>query len=60
MRIAKSDVFRISGAQRDVKRVVRFIDCPIRPSDASDATLLAMGIFLGAIVGLFSIRVDKS
>jgi putative transport protein len=58
-KIAKSDVLRISGAQRDVEQVAKFIGYPIRPSEASDVTLIGTGIFLGAIVGLLSIRVGK-
>jgi putative transport protein len=56
-RVSRGDVLRISGAQRDVERVARFIGYPIRPSNASDVTLIGMGIFFGALVGLLSIRV---
>lgn len=57
--IAKGDVLRISGSQRDVERVAKFIGYPIRPSNVSDVTLVGIGIFLGAIVGLLSIRVGQ-
>jgi putative transport protein len=56
-KIAKGDVMRISGSQRDVERVAKFIGYPIRPSNVSNITLVGIGIFLGAIVGLLSIRV---
>jgi putative transport protein len=56
-KIAKGDVLRISGSQRDVERVAKFIGYPIRPSNVSNVTLVGIGIFLGAIVGLLSIRV---
>jgi putative transport protein len=56
-KISRGDVLRISGSQRDAERVARFIGYPIRPSNASDVTLIGMGIFFGAIVGLLSIRV---
>jgi len=56
-KISSGDVLRISGSQRDVERVAHFIGYPIRPSDASDVTLIGIGIFFGAIVGLLSIRV---
>jgi putative transport protein len=58
-KIAKGDVLRISGSQRDVERVAKFIGYPIRPSNVSDVTLVGIGIFLGAIVGLLSIRVGQ-
>jgi putative transport protein len=58
-RISKGDVLRISGSQRDVERVARFIGYPIRPSNASNVILIGIGIFLGAIVGLLSIRVGN-
>ncbi len=56
-RIAKADVLRISGSQRDVERVAKFIGYPIRPSNASNVTLIGIGIFLGALIGLLSFRV---
>jgi len=58
-KIAKGDVLRISGSQRDVERVAKFIGYPIRQSNVSDVTLVGIGIFLGAIVGLLSIRVGQ-
>jgi putative transport protein len=58
-KIAKGDVLRISGSQRDVERVAKFIGYPIRPSNVSDVTLVGIGIFLGAMVGLLSIRVGQ-
>jgi putative transport protein len=58
-KIAKGDVLRISGSQRDVERVAKFIGYPIRPSNVSDVTLVGIGIFLGAIVGLLSIQVGQ-
>jgi putative transport protein len=54
--ISKGDVLRISGSKRDVDRAAAFMGYPIRPSDASDVTLIGLGIFLGAIVGSLSIR----
>ncbi|MBV8143006.1 MAG: aspartate-alanine antiporter [Verrucomicrobia bacterium] len=57
--ILKGDVLRVSGAQRDVERIANFIGFPIRPSNASDVTLIGIGIFLGAMVGLLSIRVGE-
>jgi putative transport protein len=56
-KISKGDVLRISGSQRDVERVAQFIGYPIRPSNASDVTLIGIGIFFGAFVGLLSVRV---
>jgi putative transport protein len=57
IKISRGDILRISGPQRDVERVAQFIGYPIRPSNASDVTLIGIGIFFGAIVGLLSIRV---
>jgi putative transport protein len=56
-KISKGDVLRISGSQRDVERAAQFIGYPIRPSNASDLSLIGIGIFCGAIIGLLSIRV---
>jgi putative transport protein len=58
-RIAKGDLVRISGSLRDVERVAKFIGYPIRPSNVSNVTLVGIGIFLGALVGLLSIRVGQ-
>jgi putative transport protein len=58
-KIAKGDILRISGAQRDVERVAQFIGYPIRPTNVSDVTLVGIGIFLGALVGLLSIRIGQ-
>jgi putative transport protein len=58
-KISRGDVLRVNGSQRDVERVVKFIGYPIRPSNASDVTLIGIGIFFGAIVGLLSIRVGE-
>jgi putative transport protein len=58
-KISKGDVLRVSGSQRDVERVAKSIGYPIRPSNVSDMTLIGIGIFFGAIVGLLSIRVGK-
>jgi putative transport protein len=55
--ISRGDVLRISGSQRDVERVAKFIGYPIRSTNASDITLIGIGIFFGAIFGLLSIRV---
>jgi putative transport protein len=56
-KISRGDVLRISGSQRDVERVAKFIGYPLRPSNASDVSLIGIGIFFGAMVGLASIRV---
>jgi putative transport protein len=58
-KIAKGDVLRISGALRDVERVTKFIGYPIRPTNVSDVTLVGIGIFLGALVGLLTIRLGQ-
>jgi putative transport protein len=58
-KISRGDVLRVSGGQRDVERVARLIGYPIRPSNVSDVTLIGVGIFFGAIVGLLSIRVGE-
>ena len=56
-KIAKGDVLRVSGSQRDVERVAKFIGYTLRPGNESDITLVGIGVFLGAIVGLFSVHV---
>ena len=58
-KISRGDVLRVSGSQRDVERVAKLIGFPIRTSNVSDMTLIGIGIFFGAIVGLLSIRVGK-
>jgi putative transport protein len=57
--ISRGDVLRVSGSQRSVERAAKLIGYPIRVSDASDVTLIGLGIFLGAILGLLSIRVGE-
>ena len=58
-KISKGDVLRISGSKRDVERAAAIMGYPIRPSDASNMTLIGLGIFLGAIVGSLSIRLGE-
>jgi putative transport protein len=58
-KISRGDVLRVSGSQRDVERAAELIGYPIRPSDASDVTLIGLGIFLGATIGLLSIRIGE-
>ena len=58
-KISRGDVLRVSGSQRSVERAAKLIGYPIRMSDASDVTLIGLGIFLGAILGLLSIRVGE-
>jgi putative transport protein len=57
MKIAKGDVLRVSGTQRDVERVAKFIGYTLRPGNESDITLIGIGVFLGATVGLLAIHV---
>ena len=56
-KIAKGDVLRVSGPQRDVERVTKFIGYTLRPGNESDITLVGIGVFLGATVGLFAVHV---
>jgi putative transport protein len=56
-KIAKGDVLRVSGSQRDVERVAKFIGYTLRPGNESDITLIGVGVFLGAAVGLLAIHV---
>ena len=56
-KIAKGDVLRVSGAQRDVERVAKFIGYTLRPGNESDITLIGIGVFLGATVGLLAVHV---
>jgi putative transport protein len=58
-KVLRGDVLRISGSKRDVERAAAIMGYPIRPSDASNMTLIGLGIFLGAIVGSLSIRVGE-
>ncbi|HYY31823.1 MAG TPA: aspartate-alanine antiporter [Chthoniobacterales bacterium] len=58
-KISNGDILRISGSKRDVERAAAIMGYPIRPSDASNVTLIGLGIFLGAIVGSLSIRVGE-
>ncbi|HEY0790004.1 MAG TPA: aspartate-alanine antiporter [Chthoniobacterales bacterium] len=56
-RIARGDVLKISGTQRDVERAVDFIGYAIRPTNVSDMALVGTAVFLGALVGSLGIRV---
>jgi putative transport protein len=56
-KIAKGDVLRVSGSQRDVERVAKFIGYTLRPGNESDITLIGIGVFLGATVGLLAVHV---
>jgi putative transport protein len=56
-KISKGDVLRVSGSQRDVERVAKFIGYTLRPGNESDITLIGIGVFLGATVGLLAVHV---
>jgi putative transport protein len=58
VKIAKSDVLRISGNRRDVERITKNIGYPIRSSQVSDLVLVGIGIFIGALFGLLGVTVN--
>jgi putative transport protein len=55
--VQRGDLLTLGGAQRDVERAARAIGYVERPSDETDVVFVGLGILLGGLVGLLSVRI---
>jgi putative transport protein len=55
--VNRGDVLRISGRERDVERAGRAIGYLDRPTPATDVVFVGLGIVVGGLVGLLSVKV---
>jgi len=56
-RLNRGDLLRIAGARQDVERAGAALGYIERPSSATDVVFVGLGIVLGGLVGLLSIKV---
>ncbi len=55
--ILRGDVLRIGGARRHVEAAVRLLGYADRPVEATDLMTVAAGIFVGGMIGAFSLQI---
>jgi putative transport protein len=55
--VQRGDLLRIVGATQHVDRVGRIFGYTERPSSETDVVFVGLGIFLGGLIGLLSVRV---
>lgn len=53
--IDRGDVMRLIGPVPEVERVAKMIGYPDRPTAATDMIFVGVGIFLGGLIGLYSV-----
>ena len=53
----RGDLLRVAGARDDVERVGKAIGYVERPSSATDIVFVGLGIFLGGLVGVLTLRI---
>jgi putative transport protein len=55
--VQRGDLLRIVGATQNVERVGKILGYIERPSSETDVVFVGLGIFVGGLVGLLSVRV---
>jgi len=55
--VQRGDLLRIVGATQHVERVGKILGYIERPSSETDVVFVGLGIFLGGLIGLLSVRV---
>ena len=55
--VQRGDLLRIVGAAQHVERVGRILGYIERPSSETDVVFVGLGIFVGGLIGLLSVRV---
>jgi putative transport protein len=55
--VDRGDVLSLVGAKRDVERAAKDLGYPDRPAITTDMIFVGLGIFLGGLVGLFTITI---
>lgn len=56
-RVNRGDVMRLIGPQQEVERAAKELGYPDRRTAATDMVFVGIGIFLGGLIGLFSVVV---
>jgi putative transport protein len=54
-KVDRGDVMRLIGPIPDVERLVKKVGYPDRPTAATDMIFVGLGIFLGGLVGIYSV-----
>jgi len=57
--IDKCDVLEIAGSKEDVERLVDLIGYPERPTIVTDLITVAVGCFLGTLIGLLAVKIGN-
>ena len=55
--VQRGDLLRITGATQHVERVGKILGYIERPSSETDVVFVGLGIFVGGLIGLLSVRV---
>jgi putative transport protein len=55
----RGDVLTLSGARRDVERAGKALGYIERPSEATDVVFLGLGIVVGGLVGVLSVKIGN-
>jgi putative transport protein len=55
--VQRGDLLRITGATQDVERVGKILGYIERPSSETDVVFVGLGILVGGLIGLLSVRV---
>lgn len=56
-RVNRGDVMRLIGPQQEVEKAAKELGYPDRRTSATDMVFVGIGIFLGGLIGLFSVIV---
>ena len=57
--VQRGDLLRIAGATQQVERVGKILGYIERPSSETDVVFVGLGIFVGGLIGLLSVRVGS-
>ena len=55
--VHKCDVLTVTGAEKDVEKIVKYLGYPERPTQATDLVMVGLGCMLGTLLGLLAIKV---
>jgi putative transport protein len=55
--VQRGDILRVAGAEQHVERLGKFLGYIERPSSETDVVFVGLGIFLGGLIGMLSVRI---
>jgi len=57
MVVQKCDVLNVTGAQKDVEKLVKYLGYPERPTVTTDLIMVGLGCVLGTLIGLIAVPI---